>query len=76
MHETHRTTPEEAIARNVRRLRMKQGLGKARFCLMTGIGRPTLDQIEEGAPNAKLSTIRKVAESLGVEVADLLEELP
>jgi len=75
MHETHRTTPEEAIARNVRRLRTKQGLGKTRFCLMTGIGRPTLDQIEEGAPNAKLSTIRKVAEGLGVEVADLLEEL-
>ena len=70
--EKGRTSPEEVIAKNVKRLRREQRIGKERFCLMVNIGRPTLNKVEKGAPNTRLSTIRKVAEGLGVEVLDLL----
>ncbi|OUO91214.1 XRE family transcriptional regulator [Rubneribacter badeniensis] len=70
--EKSQTSPEEIIAKNVKRLRREQRIGKERFCLMVNIGRPTLNKVEKGAPNTRLSTIRKVAEGLGVEVIDLL----
>lgn len=71
--EKSQTSPEEIIAKNVKRLRREQRIGKERFCLMVNIGRPTLNKVEKGAPNTRLSTIRKVAEGLGVEVIDLLK---
>lgn len=61
------------LGRNVRTRRRAQGLGKSAFCLMAGISRPTLDKIESGTADPKLSSISRMADALDVEPGELLE---
>lgn len=61
------------LGRNVRTKRRAQGLGKSAFCLMAGISRPTLDKIEAGTADPKLSSISHMADALDVEPGELLE---
>lgn len=66
--------PEEGyvIGFNVERLRKRAGISKVRFCEMLGIGRPTLDKIEDGEHDIRLSLLVKIAEVLEVRAVDLM----
>lgn len=66
--------PEEGyiIGFNVERLRKRAGISKVRFCNMLGIGRPTLDKIEDGEGDVRLSLLVKMAEALEVRAVDLM----
>lgn len=66
--------PEEGyiIGFNVERLRKRAGISKVRFCDMLGIGRPTLDRIEDGEGDVRLSLLVKMAEALEVRAVDLM----
>lgn len=66
--------PEEGyiIGFNVERLRKHAGISKVRFCNMLGIGRPTLDRIEDGEGDVRLSLLVKMAEALEVRAVDLM----
>lgn len=66
--------PEEAyiVGFNVERLRKRAGISKIRFCEMLGIGRPTLDRIEDGEHDIRLSLLVKIAEALEVRAVDLM----
>ena len=61
---------------NVERLRTRAGVSKLRFSKMLGIGRPTLDLIERGKGNPRLTLLVKLAEALEVTVVDLVTMPP
>lgn len=67
-------SPEEGyvIGFNVERLRRRAGISKVRFCEMLGIGRPTLDRIEDGEHDIRLGLLVRIAEALEVRAVDLM----
>ena len=63
---------EQTIGRNVRSLREAQHLSKVEFCLMTGVSRPYLNKIEAGEANISVKQLDRLAQSLGIDAAELL----
>ncbi len=58
--------------RKLRNIRLRSGLTQANLSAITGVAEYTISEIEAGKrPNARPSTLRKLAQGLGVEVADL-----
>jgi transcriptional regulator with XRE-family HTH domain len=58
--------------RELRNLRLRRGLSQADLSAKTGVAEFTISEIEAGKrPNARPSTLRKLAQGLGVEVTDL-----
>lgn len=51
---------------------MQQGLSKTDFCLMVGLSRPYLDQIEAGTANITVRRLAELAAGLDVAPAELL----
>ncbi|MBQ3302480.1 MAG: helix-turn-helix transcriptional regulator [Eggerthellaceae bacterium] len=60
------------VGRNVKRVRLEQRLSKKTLCLMVGIGRPMLNDIEKGCADIRLSYIERLAEGLSVHPYELL----
>lgn len=60
------------LAENVKRLRVEQGLSKISLSRMSGLSRPTIDRVEEGASDVMLSAVEQLADALCVEPTDLL----
>ncbi len=58
---------------NVEHLRKAQGLSKTKLSAMAGITRPTLNKIERGESDLKLSLMIRVAKALGVHFIDLFD---
>ena len=58
----------------IRELRNRKGFSQAKLAVKAGMDPATLNRIEQGKGNPNLKTLEKLAESLGVSVADLLEE--
>lgn len=67
-------TIEQRVGRTVRTLREEQGLSKVDFCLMAGVSRPYLNQIESGRANITIKQLDRLAKSLGVSASTLLDE--
>ena len=69
---------EEAVilGANVERLRMRAGMGVSRFAAMADISRPFIYKVERGESNPKLTDLKKLANALGVSIADLLTPPP
>src|SRR5687768_8177442 len=62
--------------RELREIRLRRGLSQADLSAMTGVAEFTISQIESGKrANPRPSTLRKLAQGLGVEVTDLYGEL-
>lgn len=64
-----------AFARNLRRIRTERGLSQESLAARLGVTREQISHLERGktrSPGA--DTIKRVADALGVAVADLLEE--
>jgi transcriptional regulator with XRE-family HTH domain len=64
-------TLEEAIGRQVRRLRSKIGLTGAEFASAAGISTSMLSKIETGQISASLQTFQSIATALNVPIAAL-----
>lgn len=63
---------QHTLGRNICAIRKDLGLSKVDFCLQLGISRVTLDLIEQGRGNLKLSTLDQLACALGKEPWELL----
>ncbi len=63
----------DALARNIRRLRLAKGWSQEQLAIEAGDLRQALiSDLENGRGNQRLGTLKKVAAALGVKVADLL----
>jgi transcriptional regulator with XRE-family HTH domain len=70
------STPENvaaAVARNTRRLRTARGWSLDRLAQRSGVSKGMLVQLEGARTNPSLGTLCKVAETLGVSLAGLVE---
>jgi transcriptional regulator with XRE-family HTH domain len=60
----------------IRQLRNEKGLSQAKLAVRADMDPATLNRLEQGKGNPNLKTLERVAEALGVEVTDLLENAP
>jgi transcriptional regulator with XRE-family HTH domain len=60
----------EVQMERIRQLRKEQGLSQAKLAVMADMDPATLNRLERGTGNPNLKTLERVAEALGVEVAD------
>lgn len=60
------------LGMNVLQLRTRQRLSKTAFARMSGISRPTLNKIERGASDVRLSCLQRMADALCVDPLLLL----
>ncbi len=58
----------------LRKLRRERALSQQDVERITGIAQATLSDLEQGKRGARVSTLRKLAESLGVEPKELMKE--
>lgn len=54
----------------IRQLRKERGLSQAKLAVMADMDPATLNRLERGTGNPNLKTLERVADALGVEVAD------
>lgn len=62
----------ERVRQRLRTIREQKGLTQDQLASAAGLGRVTLNRIENGVQTAKLETLEKLAGGLGVDVATLL----
>ncbi len=58
----------------LRRLRRERALSQQDVERITGLAQATLSDLEQGKRGARASTLRRLAEALGVELKELMEE--
>ncbi len=61
---------------NVEQHRRKANMNVTTFARLAGISRPTVYKIEKGESDLQLSFIKKIADTLGTTVVELLSEPP
>src|SRR5829696_7706923 len=64
------------VGREIRRLREEKGWSQAKLAGAADMGVSGISQIETGARNPSAVTLSKIAEALGVGVADLFPKAP
>jgi transcriptional regulator with XRE-family HTH domain len=62
----------KAFGQAVRAVRLERGLSQERLAAIAGVDRTYISGLERGVRNPALSTQQRVAEALGVRLADLL----
>ena len=70
-------TDERFIAvdgQGLRRLRRERALSQLDLMEITGVAQATLSDLEQGKRGARASTVRKLAEALGVQPKELMKE--
>ncbi len=60
--------------RRLKRLRREKALSQQDLTRKTGVAQATLSDLEGGKRGARASTLRKLAEALGVEPRELMKE--
>src|SRR5215208_1343798 len=60
----------------IRQLRKERGLSQVKLAVMADMDPATLNRLERGTGNPNLKTLERVAEALGVEVADFFPKAP
>jgi transcriptional regulator with XRE-family HTH domain len=60
--------------KRLRRLRRERALSQLDLVRMTGVAQATLSDLERGKRGARASTLRKLAEALGVKPKELMKE--
>ena len=63
-----------AIGRRIHDERMRANLTQETLCHRAHVDRATLQRIEAGTTDARLSWLLRIAEALGVPLADLVHE--
>lgn len=61
-----------AIGDRIRIARLRRNMTQERLYLSAGVSRAALQDIEAGASDARLSTLMRIANALGIHAADLL----
>ena len=64
---------KSTLGTNVMRLRTEQELTKETLSLMSGLSRPTINRIEKGQLDVKLSSLLRIADALCVNPGELFE---
>ena len=64
----------EVDGARLRRVRRERALSQQDLVRMTGVSQATLSDLEQGKREARASTLRKLAEALGVEPKELMKE--
>jgi transcriptional regulator with XRE-family HTH domain len=62
------------IGKSVRRLRVERFMSQAELSKVAGVSPAHLGRIERNEHDPHLSTIRKIAEALGVDPSELVDE--
>jgi len=70
----HRSTVIACFAASVRKLRYGLGISQEELAERADLHRTYIADLERGARNPTLLTIKKLAKGLGVSAADLLSE--
>ena len=61
----------QALGSEIRRLRKQRGMTQMSLALAAGVERSYLGYVERGANNVAFTTLKKLAEALGVTVSEL-----
>jgi transcriptional regulator with XRE-family HTH domain len=67
----------EAVVRigdNLRRLRERRALRQEDLAALAGVGKNTVNRIEKNHTEPHMTTVRKLAEALGVDPGELVED--
>ncbi len=67
---------QDALAQNLRRLRIARHLSLSELARATRTGKATLSSIENGRANPTVDTLASLAAALRISLPELLEELP
>lgn len=65
----------ELIAQNVRRIRVALGVSQERLAFDAGVDRSYLGGVERGEANPTVDVLERLAETLGVPLAELFVEI-
>jgi len=63
-----------ALGENLRAIRERRGLSQAELWRRSGVAQPSISEIETGLRGAQTRTLTKLADALGVPVAELFRE--
>ena len=62
------------IAENIKKLKKEQGLSQSDLCKKADLAYHTIAKIESGStPDPRISTVKKIAEALGVTLEKLIQ---
>lgn len=64
------------VGERVRRWRSGRGMSRKALSQVSGVSERYLAELERGAGNASLLVVRQIADAIGVQVADLVNERP
>ena len=67
LKETKRT-----IGARIADIRESQGISQRQFSLMIELDRVTLSRIENGIGNPTIETLQRIADGLGIDIADFM----
>jgi HTH-type transcriptional regulator, competence development regulator len=62
------------IGERLRRLRERRALRQEDLAALAGLGKNTVNRLEKNRTEPHMTTIRKLAEALGVDPSELVEE--
>jgi len=65
---------QKMVGRNLRAYRLERGLSQEAFADRLGVHRTYMGGVERGERNLTLKSLEKMAEQIGVEPRELLEE--
>jgi len=65
---------QKLVGRNLRAYRLERGLSQEAFADRLGVHRTYMGGVERGERNLTLKSLEKMAEQIGVEPRELLEE--
>lgn len=65
--------PSQKLGKNLKRWRTKKALSQGDIAKVLGTDRAYISNIENGRMNPTLSTLEKLAQSLGITVDELLK---
>jgi len=75
LYTTSKINAEVQVER-IRQLRKERGLSQAKLAVMADMDPATLNRLERGTGNPNLKTMHRVADALGVEIADFFPKAP
>jgi transcriptional regulator with XRE-family HTH domain len=64
--------PQQRVAWNIRRIRVKQGLSQEQLATDSSVDTSYVSRLERGLENPTIGTLGRIAAALGVSTADLL----
>lgn len=66
---------QEVLGRNVQRCRREKGLTQEQLAAASGYAQQKLSELENGKRNAPIFTLHRIAQALGISVAELTREI-